>query len=56
MAKVSKNARVNRGSKDGGKNYVKVVLSEKDPKTGSYVYKEKIVHKDNLQAALKGEL
>jgi len=54
MGKVSKNARVNRGSKDGGKNHIKLVVSEKDPVTGAYVYKEIIVHKDKVDEILKG--
>ena len=52
MAKVSKNARVTRGG--GGNDHVKVVVCERDPKTGAYVYKSKIVHKDKLEEALKG--
>ncbi len=51
MAKVSKNSRIKRG---GGKDHVKIVLSEKDPKTGAYVFKEMIVHKDKLKETLKG--
>lgn len=54
MAKVSKNAKVNRGAKDGGKNHVKIIVSEKNPQTGAYVYKEKIIHKDQVAEALKG--
>ena len=51
MAKVSKNARVaqraaNAGS---GRNFVKVVKSIIDPKTGNYTYKEEIIHKDKVK-------
>lgn len=51
MAKVSKNARVaqraaNAGS---GRDFVKVVKSIKDPKTGKYTYKEMMVHKDAVK-------
>ena len=51
MAKVSKNARVaqraaNAGS---GRDFVKVVKSVKDPKTGKYTYKELMVHKDQVK-------
>ena len=51
MAKVSKNARVaqraaNAGS---GRNFVKVVKSIKDPKTGKYSYKEQMIHKDKVK-------
>lgn len=49
--KVSKNARVaqraaNAGS---GRDHVKIVQSIKDPKTGTYSYKEVMVHKDKVQ-------
>jgi Domain of unknown function (DUF4295) len=48
MAKVSKNARVaqraaNAGS---GRDYVQIMVSVKDPKTGKYTYKKHMVHKD----------
>lgn len=51
MAKVSKNARVaqraaNAGS---GRDFVKVVQSVKDPKTGKYSYKEVMIHKDRVK-------
>ncbi|MEY3053080.1 MAG: hypothetical protein RLY31_2865 [Bacteroidota bacterium] len=51
MAKVSKNARVaqraaNAGS---GRDFVKVIKSVKDPKTGRYTYKEQMVHKDKVK-------
>ena len=45
--KVSKNSRVNRGG--GGKDFIKVVVSEKNEETGTYVYKEVMVHKDNVK-------
>ncbi|MFM2269822.1 MAG: hypothetical protein RL757_3263 [Bacteroidota bacterium] len=49
--KVSKNAKVaqraaNAGS---GKDHVRVVKSVKDPKSGAYVFKEAIVHKDKVK-------
>ncbi len=51
MAKVSKNARVaqraaNAGS---GRDFVKVVQSIKDPKSGKYSYKEVMIHKDKVK-------
>lgn len=51
MAKVSKNARVaqraaNAGS---GRDFVKVVKSIKDEKTGRYSYKEVMLHKDKVK-------
>ncbi len=47
MAKVSKNARVaQRAANVGsGRDYVKIVVSVKDPKTGNYSYTESMVHK-----------
>lgn len=52
MAKVSKNARVaQRAANVGtGKDFVKVVKPVKDPKTGKYMYKEVIIHKDEAKA------
>lgn len=54
MAKVSKNARVaqraaNAGS---GRDFVKIVKSVKDEKTGKYSYKEVMIHKDKLDEFL----
>jgi hypothetical protein len=51
MAKVSKNAKVaqraaNLGS---GRDFVKVIKSVKDPKTGKYTYKELMIHKDKVK-------
>ncbi len=51
--KVSKNSKVGRGG--GGKDYIKVVVSEKNPETGSYVYKEKMIHKDNVKEFLANQ-
>ncbi|MEO0041293.1 MAG: hypothetical protein RIS64_2001 [Bacteroidota bacterium] len=49
--KVSKNAKVaqraaNAGS---GKDHVRVIKSVKDPVTGSYSFKEQILHKDKVK-------
>lgn len=54
MAKVSKNARVaqraaNAGS---GRDFVKIVQSVKNEKTGKYSYKEVMIHKDKLDEFL----
>ncbi|PSR08502.1 MAG: DUF4295 domain-containing protein [Bacteroidetes bacterium] len=54
MAKVSKNARVaqraaNAGS---GRDFIKMVQSVKDPKTGKYTYKEVMIHKDKVDEFL----
>lgn len=53
MAKVSKNARTDRGKGAESKNMVKIIKAVKSSKSGSYTFKEKIVHKDELQNALK---
>ncbi|MBI1225336.1 MAG: DUF4295 domain-containing protein [Bacteroidetes bacterium] len=51
MAKVSKNAKVaQRAANVGsGRDFVKVVKSIKDPKTGRYTYKELMIHKDKVK-------
>jgi len=56
MGKISKNARVAQKGKvsGGGKEMVKVIVTEKSPKTGAYIFKERIVHKDKVQDILKG--
>ncbi|MFM8361839.1 MAG: DUF4295 family protein [Haliscomenobacter sp.] len=48
MAKVSKNAKVaQRGANAGsGKDFIKIVVSVKDQKTGNDSYKVQMVHKD----------
>ncbi len=57
MAKVSKNARVaqraaNAGS---GRDFIKIVQSIKDEKTGKYTYKEVMVHKDKVKEFMAGK-
>ena len=58
MGKISKNARVSGGGKakiaGAGKEMVKVIVTEKSAKTGAYIFKERIVHKDKVQDILKG--
>lgn len=51
MAKVSKNARVAQRAQNAGsgREFVKVIKSIKDPKTGKYSYKEVMVHKDSVK-------
>ena len=51
MAKVSKNSRVGQRAANAGsgRDFVKVVKSIKDPKTGKYTYKEQIIHKDKVK-------
>ncbi len=51
MGKVSKNARVaqraaNAGS---GRDFVKVIQSIKDPKSGKYTYKQVVIHKEKVK-------
>ncbi len=51
MGKVSKNARVAQRAANAntGRDYVKVVKSVKNPKTGKYSYKEFMIHKDEVK-------
>jgi len=50
MGKVSKNARTDRGGNEQSKSFVKVVKAFKSKKTGSYAFKEGLVHKDDVKA------
>lgn len=54
MAKVSKNSRVGQRAANAGsgRDFVKVVTSIKDPKTGKYSYKKVMVHKDKVKEYL----
>jgi hypothetical protein len=51
MAKVSKNSRVGKRAENAGsgKDFVKVVTSVKDQKTGKYTYKNVMIHKDKVK-------
>ena len=51
MAKVSKNSRVGQRAQNAGsgREFVKVIKSIKDAKTGKYSYKEVMIHKDNVK-------
>ena len=51
MAKVSKNARVAQRAQTAGsgREFVKVIKSIKDPKTGKYSYKQVMIHKDEVK-------
>ena len=55
MAKVSKNSRIGQRAANAGsgRDYVKVVQSIKNPETGSYSYKEVMIHKDKLDDFMK---
>jgi hypothetical protein len=54
MAKVSKNARVAQRAQNAGsgRDFVKVVVSVKNEKTGKYSYKTQMIHKDKVQEHL----
>jgi len=54
MAKISKNARTDRGATVGSKDYIKVIKAVKS-KTNNYSFLEKIVHKDKVQDYLAGK-
>ena len=54
MAKVSKNARTNRGD-SSGKNMVKVIKAFRSKKTGAVAYKEAVVDKDHVKDFFKKE-
>ena len=51
MAKISKNARVAQRAQNAGsgREFVKVIKSIKDPKTGKYSYKEVMIHKEQVK-------
>ncbi len=55
MAKVSKNSRVGKRAANAGsgRDFIKVVKSVKDPKTGKYYYKEVMIHKDKIDEFMK---
>ncbi|PHI21602.1 DUF4295 domain-containing protein [Lewinellaceae bacterium SD302] len=55
MAKVSKNSRVGKRAANAGsgRDFIKVVKSVKDPKTGKYSYKEVMIHKDKIDEFMK---
>ena len=38
--------------KGGGKEYTKVILTAKSPKTGAYTFKEAMVHNDKVKDVL----
>jgi hypothetical protein len=56
MAKAAKTAIKTKDQKAASeaKNWTKVVRTVRSPKTGSYTFKESIVHKDKVAAFLKG--
>ena len=52
--KQSKNAKVVKDAAQSAasKSYVRVIVSERSEKSGAYVFKEKIVHKDKVKEFL----
>ncbi|MCL7988253.1 DUF4295 domain-containing protein [Sphingobacterium sp. lm-10] len=40
--------------KGGGKEYTKVILTAKSAKTGSYTFKESMVHNDKVKDVVAG--
>ncbi len=56
MAKAAKTAIKSKDQKTAAeaKNYTKVVRTIRSPKSGSYTFKEAIVHKDKIKEFLAG--
>ncbi len=57
MAKVSKNSRTGQRAANAGsgRDFIKLIQSVKDPKTGKYSYKEVMVHKDKIDEFMKNK-
>ena len=55
--KTSKNAKTTKDSSASiaSKSFVRVIVSERSEKTGAYVYKEKIIHKDKVKEFLASQ-
>jgi hypothetical protein len=55
--KVSKNAKVVKDAAQSAasKAFVRVIVAERSPKTGAYIFKEKIVHKDKVKEHLSAK-
>jgi hypothetical protein len=55
--KTSKNAKTQKDAAQSAasKAFVRVIVSERSEKTGAYVYKEKMVHKDKVKEYLSGK-
>ena len=41
------------GEKGGGRDFVRVIVSEKNKKTGAYSYREQMVHKSQVNDYIK---
>jgi hypothetical protein len=57
MAKTAKTAIKTKDQKAAAeaKNWTKVIKAVRSPKTGSYTFKEAIVHKDKVKSFLAGK-
>ncbi|TAM93173.1 MAG: DUF4295 domain-containing protein [Chitinophagaceae bacterium] len=57
MAKAAKTAiKANKGSQDeNAKSWTKVIRTVRSPKSGSFAFKESIVHKDKVKDFLAGK-
>lgn len=44
---------ISKMQKRGAKDWVKVIVSEKDPKTGKYAFKEKVIPREMVGEVLK---
>jgi len=55
--KQSKNAKVVKDAAQSAasKAYVRIIVSERSEKTGAYVFREKIVHKDKVKEFLASQ-
>ena len=55
--KQSKNAKVVKDAAQSAasKAYVRVIVSERSEKSGAYVFREKIVHKDKVKEFLANQ-
>ncbi|MBS1657000.1 MAG: DUF4295 domain-containing protein [Chitinophagales bacterium] len=55
--KQSKNAKVVKDAAQSAasKAYVRVIVSERSEKTGAYVFREKIIHKDKVKEFLASQ-
>lgn len=55
--KTSKNAKVIKDAAQSAasKAFVRVVVSERSEKTGAYIFKEKMVHKDKVKEFLAAQ-
>ncbi|MEO5673984.1 MAG: DUF4295 family protein [Chitinophagales bacterium] len=55
--KTSKNAKTQKDASQSAasKAYVRLIVSERSEKTGAYVYRERIIHKDKVKEFLASQ-